>query len=145
MCLLSIYISFVNCLFMSFAPFSIRTFNISYFFILKAFNIKIFYCIVKHIQHRICYCNYLKQIILFVYLWPCWVFVVRGLFSSCCAQASHCSGFSRCRAGLQDTWASIVAHMGSTVVAPRLQSTGSVVVVHGLSCSAAGKIFPNQG
>ena len=119
MCLQSIYISFVNCLSMSFAPFSVRTFIISSFFILKAFNIKIFYSIVKHIQHRICYCNYLKQIILFAYSWPFWVFAVRGLFSRCGAQASHCGGFC-CRAGLWDTWASIAAHRSSTVVAPRL-------------------------
>ena len=31
-------------------------------------------------------------------------------------------------------------HVGSVVEAPRLWSTGSVVVVHGLSCSAATKI-----
>ena len=51
---------------------------------------------------------------LFIYFWPCWVFVaahglslgvgsrdyslitVHGL-SSCCVQASHCGGFSCCR------------------------------------------------
>ena len=33
----------------------------------------------------------------------------------------------------------------SVVVAHRLQSAGSVVVVHGLSCSAACEIFPDQG
>ena len=31
------------------------------------------------------------------------------------------------------------------VVVPRLSSTGSVVGVHGLSCSAARGIFPDQG
>ena len=35
--------------------------------------------------------------------------------------------------------------MGLEVVAPRLQSTGSIVGVHGLSCSAACGIFPDQG
>ena len=34
--------------------------------------------------------------------------------------------------------------MGSAVVAPRLQSTDSVVVVP-LSCSTAREIFPGQG
>ena len=43
----------------------------------------------------------------------------------CGAWASHCGGFS-CRA-----WA--------------LGALASVVVVHGLSCSAAGGIFPDQG
>ena len=41
-------------------------------------------------------------------------------------------GFSRC-----DAWASVV-------VAHGLWSAGSVIVVHGLSCSAACGIFPDQ-
>ena len=57
------------------------------------------------------------------------------LFFSC-SQASRCSGFS-CGA-----WA--LAHVGSVVVAPRLWSTGSTVVVLGLSCSKACEIFPDQ-
>ena len=48
------------------------------------------------------------------------------LLSSCGVRASHCSGFSCC---------------GAWVLGP----TGSVVVVHGLSCSEARGIFPNQG
>ena len=39
---------------------------------------------------------------------------------------------------LQGTWASVV-------VAPGSQSTGSIGVVHGLSCSVACVIFPDQG
>ena len=35
--------------------------------------------------------------------------------------------------------------MGSAVVACGLQSAGSVVVVHGLSCSPARGIFPDPG
>jgi len=35
--------------------------------------------------------------------------------------------------------------VGSAVVAPRLQSTGSIAVVHGLSCSEASWIFLDQG
>ena len=42
--------------------------------------------------------------------------------------------------GLQQLW-----HVGSVVVAGRLQSADSVVVAHGLSCSAACGIFPDQG
>ena len=42
--------------------------------------------------------------------------------------------------GLQQLW-----HMGSVVVSPRLQSTGSIVVAHGLSCSQACGVFLQQG
>ena len=42
--------------------------------------------------------------------------------------------------GLQQLWL-----MDSVVVAHSLQSTGSVVVAHGLTCSAACGIFPDQG
>ena len=35
--------------------------------------------------------------------------------------------------------------MGSVIVAPRLESTGSIVVAHGLSCSTPSGIFPDQG
>ena len=35
--------------------------------------------------------------------------------------------------------------MGSVVGAPGLQSTGSVIVAHGLSCSEACGIFRDQG
>ena len=73
--------------------------------------------------------------------------LVHGIFSSCgktgatlsCgAQASHFNGFSCCGA-----WA--LGQTGSAVVIPGLQSTGSVVGVHGLSCSMACGIFPEQG
>ena len=49
----------------------------------------------------------------------------RGLFSSCGAQASHCSG-SSCSA-----WA--------------LDMQASVSVAHGLICSTAREIVPDQG
>ena len=42
--------------------------------------------------------------------------------------------------GLQQLW-----HTGSVVAAHGLQSAGSAVVVHRLSCSAAREIFPDQG
>ena len=71
----------------------------------------------------------------YIYLfWLCWLFVATyGLsllatsqgYSSCGASASHCGGFSRCRA-----WA--LGHIGSGVV-------------HEFSCSTAGGIFLNQG
>ena len=62
----------------------------------------------------------------------------QGLLSGCGAQASHCSGFSCGGAGA-------LGHPGSAVVAPRFQSMAAVVVVPGLSSSAAGGIFLDQG
>ena len=60
------------------------------------------------------------------------------VFSSCRVQASHCSGFSRRGAQARGP-------TGSVAAAPGLWSTGSEVVVHGLSCSATCGIFLNQG
>ena len=97
-------------------------------------------------------------IYLFIYLfiyWLRWVFVAvcglslvaasRGYSSLLCegfslrwllllqSMGSRCTGFSSC-----GTWASVVVARG-------LQSAGSVVAVHGLSCSATCGIFPEQG
>ena len=58
--------------------------------------------------------------------------------SSCGVRASHCSGFSCCGAQALGTQASEVAAL-------RLWNTGSVAVTHGLNCSAACGIFPDQG
>ena len=55
----------------------------------------------------------------------------QGLPSRCGVRPSRCRGFSCCRA--------------LVVEAARLESTGSGVMVHGLSCSAAHGIFPDQG
>ena len=52
--------------------------------------------------------------------------------------ASHCSGFSCCRA-------QALGHVGSVVVAHRPQITGSVTVAHGPSCPEACGILPQQG
>ena len=46
---------------------------------------------------------------------------------------------------LQGMRASVVAACGSVVAAHGLQSTASVVVVHGPSCPVACGIFPDQG
>ena len=67
----------------------------------------------------------------------------QGLLSSCGMWAAHCGGFSCCGSrmfGLQQLW-----HVGPVFVAPGLQSTGSIVVAHGLSCSVACGIFTDQG
>ena len=72
---------------------------------------------------------------LFIYFWLCWVFVsVRGL-SLVAASGGHSS--SRC-AGL-----SLSRPLLSRSTSSR--RAGSVVVAHGLSCSAACGIFPDQG
>ena len=60
-----------------------------------------------------------------------------GATLCCSARASHCSGFC-C-----GVWA--LGMQASLVVARGLQSAGSVVVVHGLSCSMACGIFLDQG
>ena len=60
-----------------------------------------------------------------------------GPLSSCGAWASQCSGFS--------CGARAVGHVDSVVATCWLQSTGSIVVLHGLSCAKACGIFPEQG
>ena len=78
-----------------------------------------------------------------MYVWLCWVFVsVRGL-SLVVASGGHSSSrwgghsSSRC-AGLSLSWPLLLRSTGS-------RRTGSVVVTHGPSCSAACGIFPDQG
>ena len=66
----------------------------------------------------------------------CLVAVNRG-YSSCGVRASHWCGFSCCRAPA-------LGHLGFGC-GLLTQGTGSVVVVHGLSCSAACGSFPDQG
>ena len=62
---------------------------------------------------------------------------VAGATLRCTAWASHRGGFPCCRA-------QVLGHVDSAVVAPRLQSTGSVVVGHRLSCSKACRVFQDQ-
>ena len=74
-------------------------------------------------------------LILFIYLWLCWVFVsVRGI-SLAAASGGHSS--SRC-AGLSPSRPLSLQSTGS-------RRAGSVIVAHGPSCSAACGIFPDQG
>ena len=76
-----------------------------------------------------------KFIYLFIYFWMCWVFVsVRGL-SPVVASGGHSS--SRCT-GLSLSRPLLLWSTGS-------RRAGSVVVAHGLSCSAACGILPDQG
>ena len=53
-------------------------------------------------------------------------FMTGMLFNVVCVRASRCGGFSHCRAQV-------------------LECTGSMVVLHGLSCSRACGTFPDQG
>ena len=72
---------------------------------------------------------------LFIYLWLCWVFVsVRGL-SLVVAGGGHSS--SRC-AGLSLLRPLLLRSTGS-------RRAGSVIVAHGLRCSTACGILPDQG
>ena len=64
--------------------------------------------------------------------------LLRRLFSSCGARASHYCGFCCC-----GTW--VLGHAGSAVVVPGLWSTGSIAVAHRLRCSMAWGIFLDQG
>ena len=79
--------------------------------------------------------NFYLFIYLFIHLWLCWVFVsVLGL-SPAAASGGHSS--SRC-AGLSPQRPLLLQSTGS-------RCAGSVVVAHGLSCSVACGIFPDQG
>ena len=75
----------------------------------------------------------------------CGPWALEHRLSSCGARSSHCGGFSFHRAGALGTRVSVVVARGPVVVARGLWSTGSVVVAHGLGCSAACGIFPDQG
>ena len=74
-------------------------------------------------------------IYLFIYFWLCWVLVsVQGL-SLVAASGGHSSSWC---AGLSLSRPLLLRSTGSG-------RAGSVVVAHGLSCSAACGIFPDQG
>ena len=60
------------------------------------------------------------------FFWLIWVLLDWGLLSSFVVQPSHCSGFSCWGGGLEGVGASVVA-------APRLERTGSAIVVQGLA------------
>ena len=102
-----------------------------------------------HLQgsHLLCKTSFFKKnSLLFIYFWLCRVFAAPQAFlqlwrvgTSLCysVQASHCGGSHVTENKLQGFWASVV-------VVPRLQSTGSIVVVQGLCCSMACVIW-DQG
>ena len=97
------------------------------------------FLLVLHTIINLPYKKHLKQwtfkFYLFIYLWLCWVFVsVRGL-SLVAASGGHSS--SRC-AGLSVSRPLLLWSMGC-------RRTGSGIVAHGPSRSAACGIFPDQG
>ena len=73
-------------------------------------------------------------LLLAVFLWLWWL----GATLHRSAWASHCGGFSCCGEQVLGSWVSVVAARG-------LWSAGSVVVVHGLSCSVLCRIIPYEG
>ena len=78
---------------------------------------------------------FLKFYLFIYFLWLCWVFVsVRGL-SLVVASGGHSSSQ---HAGLSLSRPLLLRSTGS-------RCAGSVIVVHGPSCSAACGIFPDQG
>ena len=83
-----------------------------------------------------CISSFLNLFIyLFIYFWLCWVFVsVRGL-SLVATSGGHSSSWC---AGLSLSRPLLLRSTGS-------RRAGSVVVAHGPSCSAACRIFPDQG
>ena len=97
---------------------------------------------VENISHRLLFdfqvlfrCLVFFKFYLFIYLWLCWVFVsLRGL-SLVAASGGHSS--LQC-AGLSLSRPLLLRSTGS-------RRAGSVVVAHGLSCSAAWGILPDQG
>ena len=68
-----------------------------------------------------------------------------GATLCCGAQASHCGGFSCCGAWALGAQASVVVARGLSSCGSWALERSSVVAVHGLSCSVASGIFPDQG
>ena len=84
------------------------------------------------------------KIISCIYFWLCWAFVTPWAFLQLWGMETtlslQCVGFSLWWLLLLLSTALgcltlVVAARGSVVIAPGLQSTGSIAVVHGLSCS----------
>ena len=80
---------------------------------------------------------------IFICLWLHWVFIAVHLFSS-----HHEPGLLSLIEALRLLiwWPLLLQSAGSGARGlQRLQNVGSVVVAHGLSCSAVWGIFPDQG
>ena len=81
----------------------------------------------------------------FIYLWPCWVFVTVHSLALVVASKGYslAAGFRLLTA--VPSLGSRAHELHSVGAAHGLQSVGSAVVVHGLSCTAARGIFLDQG
>ena len=93
----------------------------------------------NHFTYIFIYCIYLFLAALSLHCCT-WAFSScgqQGLLSTCASWASQCSGFSCLETQDLITWASVILAGG-------LQSTGSVVVPHGLSWPLACGIFLDQ-
>ena len=72
------------------------------------------------------------------------LFAREGLLPGCRAQASYCGGFLLRSLGSRVQEHQQLWLVGSAFVASGLESTGSLLAVHGLSCSVACGIFPDS-
>ena len=81
------------------------------------------------------FCFFLNKFIYFIYSWLRWVFAAAHWLSLVVASGGHPS---LRYADLSLRWPLFLRSTGS-------RRAGSVVVAHGLSCSAACEIFPDQG
>ena len=98
---------------------------------------------------------YLFSAVLFIYFWPCWVFVARCRFSLVAMSRDYslvvvhrlltACGFPCCRAQRLGAWASVAMTHRFSSSARRLYSLDSVVLAQELSCSVACGIFLDQG
>ena len=113
---------------------SIFSFSDSKKFIRFRYHLNIVDCFFKNFINVYMY--------VFIYLWLCWVLVAALRLSLVAASRGYsslwCAGFS-----LQ--WLLLLWSTGSRRVGFSSCVMGSVVVAHGLSCSAACGTFPNQG
>ena len=114
----------------------------------KSFTVVPFGCLY------ICMCIYNFTYLFIYFSWLYWFFLVAWVFSLAAASRGYslaavgsslwwplllwCTG-PRAR-GLQWLW-----HEGSAVAAHGLESTGSIILAHGLSYYMSSGIFPDQG
>ena len=118
-------------------------------------NMNLIQFLEQHLKRVYWFCIFLKVIYPFIYVSLCWVFVATRVFLQ--LQPAGATVQLLC-VGLSLQWLFLLQSIGSKVhrleqlwqvgsvsVAPGLQSTGSVVAAHGLSCSTAHRIFLDQG
>ena len=97
--------------------------------------------------HFFLVCFFIFYLFIYFYFWLHWVFIAVHRLSLVASRGAILC----CSAGLLIARRVLFLRstgsrrMRSVVVACGLQSTGSVVVAHGLSCSSACGIFPDQG